>query len=73
MLLNPEKEVDLKASIFAEHQAWLKQLLPQYTTKIHSGIIQLYQCDSRFSAYYDKQAGSGATDLLVKICQSFLA
>ncbi|MDF7673053.1 MerR family transcriptional regulator [Lactobacillus sp. ESL0701] len=73
VLLNPEKEDKLKASIFAEHQAWLKQLLPQYTTKIHSGIIQLYQCDSRFSAYYDKQAGLGATDILVKICQSFLA
>ncbi|WEV50586.1 MerR family transcriptional regulator [Lactobacillus sp. ESL0731] len=73
VLLNPEKEAELKESIFAEHQAWLKQLLPQYSTKIHLGIIQLYQCDSRFSAYYDKRAGAGATDLLVKICRSFLS
>ncbi|MDF7639038.1 MerR family transcriptional regulator [Lactobacillus sp. ESL0791] len=72
VLKNPEKEPELGYEIFSEHQQWLRIIMPNYSLKIHLGIITAYENDSRYQDYYDEKAGNGATRLLVKIVKENL-
>jgi len=43
------------------HRQWLCLYWDSYTKKAHAGVAQMYVCDERFTAYYDKyQPGTAA-------------
>ncbi|MDF7639036.1 TipAS antibiotic-recognition domain-containing protein [Lactobacillus sp. ESL0791] len=72
VLQNPEKEDELSDTIFAEHQNWLKLIMPNYSTKIHQELIKKYDTDPQYQYYYDEKAGKGATKILVRIAKKYL-
>lgn len=48
------------------HKEWLSYSWPAYSKEAHRGLAQMYVDDSRFTAYYDEQAGIGAAEFLRK-------
>lgn len=46
------------------HKKWLTFTWPDYSAEAHKGLAQMYVDDPRFTAYYDKEAGTGAAALL---------
>ncbi len=38
----------------ALHRQWLSFTWSQYTPAAHKGLAQMYVCDERFTAYYDR-------------------
>ncbi len=48
------------------HRQWLSFFWPSYSKEAHLGLAEMYTADERFTAYYDGQAGSGATRFLRK-------
>ncbi len=50
------------------HAAWIQMHWADgtYSVEAHRGLAQGYLADDRFKAYYDRAAGEGATEFLVK-------
>lgn len=46
------------------HREWLSYTWPTYSTEAHRGLGQMYVDDPRFTKYYDKPAGKGASAFL---------
>ncbi|WEV40779.1 TipAS antibiotic-recognition domain-containing protein [Lactobacillus sp. ESL0681] len=70
---DPSKISKLSNAIFQNHQDWLKVIMPNYSEKIHLGIINGYETDERYQSYYDDKAGKGATKILIKVVKDHLA
>lgn len=70
---DPSKEVDLGDDVFKKHQNWLRIIMPNYSSKIHLGIVDAYDKDTRYQSYYDDKAGKGATKILSRIVKKHLA
>ncbi|NLG05870.1 MAG: MerR family transcriptional regulator [Clostridia bacterium] len=45
------------------HRQWLCRSTPKYSVKMHRGLAEMYLCDERFTAYYDRKM-SGCTQFL---------
>lgn len=45
------------------HKQWLSFYWSEYSAQAHEGIVQMYVCDDRFRAYYDKHQ-PGLTEFL---------
>jgi len=45
---------ELAQSVAKMHKDWLSYTWPSYTKEAHAGLAQMYVCDERFTAYYDK-------------------
>ena len=45
------------------HKQWLMCTWEKYSPQAHKGLSQLYVCDPRFTAYYEKN-GQGCTEFL---------
>lgn len=45
------------------HRQWLCEFYPKYSKEYHKGLAQMYVCDERFRANYDK-LGEGCTEFL---------
>jgi len=69
---DPKKEKALSEAIFTNHQKWLQIIMPNYSTKIHLGIANAYNNDTRYQSYYDDKAGKGATKILSRIVKQHL-
>ncbi|RMC55362.1 TipAS antibiotic-recognition domain-containing protein [Lactobacillus sp. ESL0261] len=69
---DPAKEAALSDAIFKNHQHWLQIVMPNYSTKIHLGIVNAYDNDTRYQSYYDDKAGKGATKILSRIVKKHL-
>ena len=67
------KEADLGDDVFKKHQNWLRIIMPNYSSKIHLGIVDAYDKDTRYQSYYDDKAGKGATKILSRIVKKHLA
>ena len=39
---DPSKEADLGDDVFKKHQNWLRIIMPNYSSKIHLGIVDAY-------------------------------
>lgn len=70
---DPSKEADLGDDVFKKHQNWLRIIMPNYSSKIHLGIVDAYDKDTRYQSYYDDKAGKGATKILSRIVKKHLA
>ena len=70
---DPSKETDLSDDVFTKHQNWLRIIMPNYSRKIHLGIVDAYDKDTRYQSYYDDKAGKGATKILSRIVKKHLA
>ncbi|AWM75422.1 TipAS antibiotic-recognition domain-containing protein [Lactobacillus kullabergensis] len=70
---DPSKEADLGDDAFKKHQNWLRIIMPNYSSKIHLGIVDAYDKDTRYQSYYDDKAGKGATKILSRIVKKHLA
>ncbi|MCX0290425.1 TipAS antibiotic-recognition domain-containing protein [Lactobacillus kullabergensis] len=70
---DPSKEADLSDDVFTKHQIWLRIIMPNYSSKIHLGIVNAYDNDTRYQSYYDDKAGKGATKILSRIVKKHLA
>ena len=70
---DPSKEADLSDDVFTKHQNWLRIIMPNYSSKIHLGIVDAYDNDTRYQSYYDDKAGKGATKILSRIVKKHLA
>ena len=66
------KEADLGDDVFKKHQNWLRIIMPNYSSKIHLGIVDAYDKDTRYQSYYDDKAGKGATKILSRIVKEHL-
>ncbi|OCS92896.1 MerR family transcriptional regulator [Caryophanon latum] len=69
MLVHEEEETMLE--IAELHKRWLSMYWPKYTKQAHRGLSEMYIADERFTQYYDKRAGEGATQLLYKAIQQY--
>lgn len=69
---NPSKKAELSDAIFKNHQNWLKIIIPNYSSKIHLGIIDGYENDKRYQSYYDDKAGKGASKILISVVKEHL-
>ena len=49
---NPAGE--LAQEVAELHKKWLQFTWPSYSKEAHAGLAQMYVCDERFTAYYDK-------------------
>ena len=49
--------------IAALHRRWLSYSWEAYTPQAHAGLAELYVCDSRFTAYYDREVSGCAAFL----------
>lgn len=58
---NPAGELAQKAADL--HRQWLCLTWPKYTKEAHAGLANMYVCDERFKAYYDK-IEKGAAEFL---------
>jgi len=58
---NPAGELAQKAANL--HKQWLCFFWEQYSPEAHAGLAQMYVCDERFKAYYDK-VQSGTAEFL---------
>lgn len=58
-------------TVFLTHKKWLMFTNPNYSKEFHLGLAQMYLADERFTEYYEKRAGKGATELLVQIIETF--
>lgn len=47
---------DLAQKACALHGQWLAVFQPEYSKEYHKGLGEMYVCDERFEAYYDKIA-----------------
>lgn len=61
----------LQLLIFELHRKWLQFYWPKYEAQAHFGLAQMYLIDERFTNYYDKQVGDGATRILCQSIQKF--
>lgn len=60
-----------EAYVVALHKQWLLFTWVTYTPKMHKGLVEGYLADERFIAYYDRQAGQGATQKLYEAIQHY--
>lgn len=62
-------------SACAIHKEWLCLFWPEgmYSKEAHLSLTSMYVEDERFTAYYDKATGTGATAFLQQAMQLFLA
>ena len=51
-------------AVAALHKQWLSYTWPSYSPEAHRGLAQMYVDDERFTAYYDKASGKGASAFL---------
>ncbi len=55
---NPAGELAQKTADL--HRQWLSFSMSSYSKEVHAGIAQMYVCDDRFKAYYDKEQPGSA-------------
>ena len=60
-------------TLFLNHRQWLRLTWAHYTPAAHQGLAQLYLINPAFQAYYDTQAGGGATEKLVAVIKYYTA
>lgn len=46
---------ELAQKVAQMHKDWLSYTWPSYSKEAHAGLAQMYVCDERFTAYYDKE------------------
>lgn len=71
-LVTSDRTTETMEKIFEMHKKWLIYTTPTYSTQLHQSLGLMYLHDPRFTAYYDTQAGQGATVLLNDSIQHFL-
>lgn len=62
----PDGETGKQLTIM--HRQWLTHTWGHYSAEAHRGLAQLYICDERFTAYYDRNVSGCATFLRDAIC-----
>lgn len=69
--MHDENSQTLLMEIGELHKRWLSYFWTKYDKKAHIGLAHLYLTDERFTAYYDKRAGDGATTILVEAIEIY--
>ena len=62
---------DLYLEIAELHKRWLSFYWPKYTKQAHVGLAQIYVADERFTQYYDRKVGDGATQVLFEAIMQY--
>ncbi|MDH6363578.1 DNA-binding transcriptional MerR regulator [Enterococcus sp. PF1-24] len=51
-------------AVYQLHKQWLSYSMPNYSTEIHKGLVDMYLADERFAEYYNQKVNSEATQWL---------
>ena len=66
-----EETPSLAKEIYQLHKEWLSFSWKSYSGEAHKGLAEMYLADERFTQYYDEKSGTGATEALVQIIQTY--
>ena len=70
-LLKKDPKSDIAQEACKLHEEWIKKYWPSYSKKAHLGLVEMYNNDERFKAYYEK-IGTGATKFLLDAMRIYL-
>lgn len=71
VILLKKEDNSLEEMTYSYHKKWLLFSWKKYNKIAHNGLAKMYLNDNRFKEYYDKKAGSGATEILAKIIDKY--